>query len=398
VVPFLANPKDPNLSTFQYQAAPVNSQTIRAGSDPTQIDPRGTTSALFAPPPSGGAAPPASLYAWGNTSPQGMVLVGGHLFVGDHVMGLCQLDPAPDTLHAVDASVCDPNGVVGSPGQPVFDSAHNYLYVPDNSRKSAGVWRLTYHPDTDTVDSPVPLDASLAGIKADALALSPDGSVLFVGSLTDGGIRRINGLLNSDTRTETVDIIAHTNDGRGINGSMAFLGDDLYLPENLGLSVIRSAQSCPVEGCFPQLLSIPGVTFANAVATDGADKVYVATNLPAVAPPTPGLAGAPTQAEIYRYSASAGAADLFETAGMNPGGPAATEDCGVQKPTADSSTPVATCTRPADPWTKPGQPTALFFVLGMYYDPGSSTLYIGDDPLAGQRFGTGHVWSVNAPR
>jgi hypothetical protein len=122
------------------------------------------------------------------------------------------------------------------------------------------------------------------------------------------------------------------------------------------------------------------------------DKVYVATNLAVLAPPTPGLAGAPTQAEIYRYSAAAGSADLFETAGMDPNGPAATEDCGA------NASGAATCTRPADPWTKPGQPTALFFVLGMYYDPGSSTLYIGDDPLAGQRFGTGHVWSINAPR
>jgi hypothetical protein len=217
------------------------------------------------------------------------------------------------------------------------------------------------------------------------LALAPDGSALYVGSLTDGGIRRVNGLLG-DTRNETVDVIAHTNDGRGINGSIAFLGSDLYLPENRGLSVIRNAPSCSPEACVPQLLSIPAVTFANAVATDGVDKVYVATNLPAAAPPTPGLAGAPTQAEIYRYSASAGTADLFVTAGMNPTGAAATEDCSL------------TCTRPADPWTKPGQPTALFFVLGLYYDPASSTLYIGDDPLAGQRFGTGHVWTVNAPR
>jgi hypothetical protein len=69
---------------------------------------------------------------------------------------------------------------------------------------------------------------------------------------------------------------------------------------------------------------------------------------------------------------------------MNPTGPAATEDCSL------------TCTRPADPWTKPGNPTALWFVLGMYYDPLTGALYISDDPMAGQRFGAGHVWTVNA--
>jgi hypothetical protein len=42
----------------------------------------------------------------------------------------------------------------------------------------------------------------------------------------------------------------------------------------------------------------------------------------------------------------------------------------------------------------PGQPTSLFFVLGMYYDQSSDTLYIGDDPQAGKRFGSGHIWSV----
>jgi hypothetical protein len=71
---------------------------------------------------------------------------------------------------------------------------------------------------------------------------------------------------------------------------------------------------------------------------------------------------------------------------MNPTGTAATEDCSE------------TCTRPADPWTNPGQPSALFFVLGLYYDQAAGTLYVGDDPLAGARFGSGHVWTVNAPR
>jgi hypothetical protein len=44
----------------------------------------------------------------------------------------------------------------------------------------------------------------------------------------------------------------------------------------------------------------------------------------------------------------------------------------------------------------PGQPTGLFFILGLYYDQSTGTLYIGDDPLAGARFGSGHVWTVNA--
>ena len=390
LVPFLANPADPNLSQFEYQPAPPFNGVLPAGDDPNQIDPKGTTSALFQPPLAPGAAPAATLFSWGNTSPSGMTVVSGQLWVGDHVMGLCRLDAAPDTLHTVNANVCDPNGIVGSPGQPVFDNINNYIYVPDNSRKSSGVWRLTYHPDTGLVDNPMALDPSLAGLKADALALGPDmfgtpKGALYVGSLQDGGIRRVNNILDPNPRNEWIDVIAQTTDGRGINGSMAFLGNDLYLPENRGLTVIPNAPACFAFSCFPQMVNIPNLIFANSVATDGVDKVYVATNLtPAGAV---GRRAAPvTQAEIYRYSAGTGTAELFETQGMTPaaGTPAATEDCSE------------TCTRPPDAWTVPGQPASLFFVLGMYYDQPSGTLYIADDPQAGKRFGSGHIWTVNA--
>jgi cytochrome c peroxidase len=389
LVPFLASPSDPNLANFQYQPAPLFTGTVKAGDDPNQIDPKGTTSALFQPPLALGAAPPAGLFSWGNTSPSGMTIVNGQLWVGDHVMGLCRLDAAPDTLHTVNADVCDPNGIAGSPGQPVFDNVNNFIYVPDNSRKSAGVWRLTYHPDTGTIDNPTPLDPSLAGIKATALALGPDmfgtpNGALYVGSLKDGSIRRVNNILDPNPRNQWIDVIAQTTDGRGINGSMAFLGRDLYLPENRGMTVIPDAPDCFPFSCFPQMVNIPGLIFANSVATDGVDKVYVATN---IVPPGVVVRRAPvTQAEIYRYSASTGTAVLFETQGINPAGgtPAATEDCSE------------TCTRPPDPWTVPGQPASFFFVLGLYYDQPTGTLYIADDPQAGKRFGSGHIWTVNA--
>jgi hypothetical protein len=167
---------------------------------------------------------------------------------------------------------------------------------------------------------------------------------------------------------------------------MAFSGTDLYLPENRGMTVIHNAPGCFALACFAEPVSIPGLIFANAIATDGGDNVYIATNVPPPATAGGGgrAAATVTQAQIYRYSATSGNAVLFETQGMNPSGPAATEDCSW------------TCTRPADPWTTPGQPTSLFFVLGMYYDQASGTLYIADDPQAGKRFGSGHVWTVNA--
>jgi cytochrome c peroxidase len=398
LLPFLAKAGDPNLAKFQYQPAPIYGGDVKAGAAPEQNDAKGTTAALFAPPLAPGAAPPATLFSWGNTSPSGMTVIDGQLWVGDHVLGLCRLDTAPNTLHAVNADTCDPNGTVGSPGQPVVDNINvqpdgsRFVYVPDNSAKGAGVWRLTYHPDTKLIDNPIPLDKSLAGLRADALALGPDmfgqpNGALYIGSLKDPGIRRVNNILDPNPHNQWVDVIAQTSDGRGINGSMAFAGNDLYLPENRGMTVIRNAPGCFALACFTEQVSIAGLIFANAVATDGGDNVYVATN---VAPPAAAggggrAAATVTQAQIYRYSISTGASQLFETQGMNPTGPAATEDC------------TETCTRPADPWTHPGQPTSLFFVLGMYYDQPTGTLYIADDPQAGSRFGAGHVWAVAAP-
>src|SRR5207253_968648 len=89
------------------------------------------------------------------------------------------------------------------------------------------------------IDNPVPLDASLAGLRVDAVALGPDmfgqpNGALYLGSLRDPGIRRVNNILDPNPQNHWIDVIAQTIDGRGINGSMAFLGNDLYLPERRG--------------------------------------------------------------------------------------------------------------------------------------------------------------------
>jgi hypothetical protein len=281
-------------------------------------------------------------------------------------MGLCRLDPSPNGLHAVNMSACDPDGTIGSPGQPAYDPRVNpdgshFVYVPDNSRKSPGMWRLVFDPNTEAVSNPVLLvpGAGLAGVRADATAIGPDGN-LYVGSLADGNIRRISDPAG-DPRKQVVDIIAMTTDGRGINGTMAFVGGDLYLPENRGLSVVRDAASCAPFSCFAELIPLDGVTFVQSVASNSSNTIYVAT-----------AAGA-GPATIYRYTAGTGAQEVFETQGAIPLGAGATEDCAV------------TCEHPIDAWLTPGGVTGLHFVLGMDVDP-SGTLFLVDDPLVGARF------------
>jgi cytochrome c peroxidase len=406
------------LNLDPHEAAAVPTRPVAAGTDPSSLsaiaaaDAHGTSAAFFAPPPAPGAAPAATLLSWGQTAPSGMTRINGHTWVADHVQGLCRLDLAPGAtegtpLYTINTDTCDPNGTIGSPGTPAYDRTANadgthYVYVPDSSRKSPGLWRVTYHPDTDTIDNPelmVP-GAGLAGLRVTGTVVGPDGNV-YVGSLNNAGIHRINNP-RSTPREQWIDTIAQTTDGRGINGSMAFatrtddqgvVHNDLYIPENRAMTVIADATACSPFGCFPIPVSA-GLTFTNAVATDG-NQVYVSTTLPA---PGGGAAarGALTQSVIMRFTPqpnfpSLGQVVTFETQGQTPpAGPS-----GLIEYCFEGAPPEG-CTRPPDPWTTAGAPSGLFFILGMYLDPDSGVLYFGDDPLAGARFGSGHTWFVNA--
>jgi hypothetical protein len=224
-----------------------------------------------------------------------------------------------------------------------------------------------------------------------ATALGSDGN-LYVGALKSANIWRITSPRADPRSGQSVSVIARTTDGLGINGSMAFLGDDLYIPENRGLAMVSGATQCVYFGCGSTRLSLANVATANSVASDGT-AVYVAA-LPA--PVAGGLRGggggggvlAPTT--IWRYDPGSQSATAYETQGMLPAFARTTpEDC-----FRGDDPSIADCDRPVDPWINPGQPTGLFFVLGMYVDPASHALYIGDDPLAGKRFGTGRIWKV----
>lgn len=361
---------------------------LPAGSAPDTVGAPGAPRVL---PPSTSIGGPARLYAWGITAPKGGVALlpsttgAGHLWVPDHAQGICRLDPVPGTtIFATNPNFCD-DGAIGSPGQIVLDTRANpdgtlWLYIAQNDVKSPGVWRLRYHPDTESLDVPELMapGQGLDGARANGLALGPDGN-LYVGTLRDGQIRRI---LNptGDTRLQTLEVVATTTDGRGINGTIAFLGADLYLPENNAATVVTNAAGCRASstspgGCATVALPVgtPGAFFASAIATDPArGVVYVSTS--------PGGANA----TIFRYNPASRVADIYASAGAVPaaGSPESVVYCSL------------TCTRPADPALTPGGTTGFHFASGLYVDP-AGTLYITDDPTAGARAMRGHVWAVN---
>jgi hypothetical protein len=339
------------------------------------------TPAEITPPPS--LAKPATMVAWGSTAPDGVVwmpgTLGGHYWVADHTQGLCRLDPAPDDpgVFATNPSTCDPQGATGSPGQPVFDPNGNFVYVPDAAVKSPGLWRLNFDPATETVSNPTLLGpgAGLANDKLVGVALGRDGNIYAAG-LKNGFIYRVKGP-RGDPNAVAVDVVGITSDGRGINGSIGILGDDLYLPENKGLTVIKGISGCasaaPFVPCFAQPLNLPYVSFALSVATDASHgAVYVA------------VASGAASGTIYRFNPSTGASVVYATQGQLPQGWAASgymEDCTTM------------CLRKVDPGYPPSGLVGFHFPLGMYVD-GSGNLLLGDDIMAGSRGFHGHVWSI----
>jgi hypothetical protein len=288
---------------------------------------------------------------------------------------LCRLDPTPPTLgqpqpvETMQPTACDPgNGIIGSPGQIVYDNG--YVYVPDVAVRSPGVWRLPFDVATETLGKPELLapGAGLDNARIIGLALGPDGN-LYAAGLKNGSIYRITNPRGAPGQQST-QVAAQTTDGRGINGTLGFVGNDLYLPENRGMSVVKGATGCVF--CSAMMLPLTGLTFGQSIATNGTDTVYVST------------AAGGSSAVILRYKPASGAVDVYATSGVLPasGSPAAQEYCSE------------TCLRAPDPGTPFGGTLGFHFAIGMYVDPTSRNLLVGDDPLAGARGFHGHVWSV----
>lgn len=357
-------------------------------------------------------SPVGALYSSGITAPKGGVTwipdttpSAGHYWVSDHGNGLCRMDSMPGTtIFAPNVSFCDPGFTIGSPGQAVYDPRANadgthWVYVPDNAVKSPGVWRLTFHPATASIDTPVGMAPGLmANLKTNSMVLDPVKDVAYVGDLVDGNIRRINGI-GGDPRLQSVDIIAQTQPqntaggaaGRGINGTMALLGNRLYLPENNAATFVDVTAACanPVVNPNPAPCATTTVNFLTSAV-----PVFVA-----------GIATDATHGLVY-ISASPGAANAviyrFDPATItaaNPGGtPGVVYVTGGKVPTA--GTPDATvyctttCTRPVDPALTPGGVTGFPFAQGLYVDPNNSALFVTEDATAGARSGRGHAWVV----
>jgi hypothetical protein len=296
-------------------------------------------------------------------------------------------------------AVCDPGFSIGSPGQAVYEPNANpdgthYVFVPDNAVRSPGVWRLTFDPATETISNPVGMAPGLMNnLKTNALALSADGHDLYVGDLVDGNIRRINGI-DGDPRSQTAEVIATTQAAKvggaskGIHGTMALLGNRLFLPENNAATYVDTDAACAAVGtttpCATTSLNFlpnPAPVFVAGVGVDPARNLLYISSSPGGA-----------NATIFRFDAST-------ISDANPGGnPGSAYVTNGNVPAA--GTPEATvwctltCTRPADLAMIPGGTGGFAFAQGVVVDATDGSLLITEDPTAGARGGRGHLWRV----
>jgi hypothetical protein len=352
------------------------------------------------------ATPTGSLDAIGVTQPAGALWIGSHLWVSDQVQGFCRID-APATAQP-GATVYDPaspdycylgntipglvtggggeggGGNIGFvPAQAAFDprptctrssgARCNYIYIPDRSNQSLGIWRAVYEPDGDPAAvPPVPPQSIVPGsglvlaplgglqaLKTTSAALGPDGN-LYVGAFGTGNISRVPSP-ESPVETQVVQTIGVSVGARHVY-SMVFVGRDLYVADSVGLGVIRNAPAC-VTGC--QAVAVAGFPAAEttALATDGADMLYVAQ--------PPDL--------VYSGHISTGSAAVLASVGLLPAG----------QTFPISVFPNSNCVSTSCPFSFPAGQSS-----GLSLDPLGS-LYVGDDP--GPSFiQRGRVWTIGS--
>ena len=263
-------------------------------------------------------------------------MLGTHLWVADHALGFCRVDFPPPAAVAINQNTCADTAKIISPGQPSTDG--RFVYIPDNSAKSQGVWRLEFFPATETVGNLTLLapNGGLGGNRVTASALGPDGN-LYVGFLRNGNILRVT---TPGGLSQLVQTVATTSDGRGMS-ALAFVGSDLYAAEGGAVTKVANAGACSACKAVPTTSTALAPT---ALASDGTN-LYISD--------TPGI-----DSTILRFTIATGAEITFSNTGVFPD----------------------------------GTTTSYKFVTGLSVANGS--LFVGDDPTDGAQIIQGHVWKV----
>ena len=229
------------------------------------------------------AAVNGTIYANGLNTPGGGVWMGSHLWVSDHVSGLCRLDKNATTgKFTINAATC--SLPVASVGQPSFDAATNSVYVPDNSSKGTTVARLKFDPVSETVRPSASISVGAFGARPSSTALGPDGS-LYVGFTRGNNLVRVANPASAPSASLVGTTAAGGAAGLAVaNASDGSLAPALYVAEGGGVSEIDNPAAC-AGSCAAFMTNIVPQTVVNgkvilwettAIAATDANTLYVA--------------------------------------------------------------------------------------------------------------------------
>ena len=247
--------------------------------------------------PTGFTAPHNGFIAEGTATflnAQGLQQKVRHLWIPDHVNGLCRVDPHLDTpnnpVFALNLATCAP-----LPGGPTtFDAALNLIYIADEvaNNTNLGLVRRTFNPAGDAGRGAVGAtfvrlgDASSCGLKSarpSGMTLGPDGN-LYLTFLKNGNVMRINGPSNANVPCGN--FVNMASNGRR-NFGVAWVGTALYGLGEVGpwrVDAVDATKcstpnvaSCGTVDVFADVALIPGGIASNQKGkTPNGTALYVA--------------------------------------------------------------------------------------------------------------------------
>ncbi len=217
-----------------------------------------------------------------------------HLWIPDHVNGLCRVDPHLDSpnnpVFALNLATCAP--LPG--GTTVYDEALKLVYIADEvaNNTNLGLVRRTFNPAGDAGRGSIGTtfvrlgDASSCGLKSarpSGMALGPDGN-LYLTSLKSGNVLRINGPSNASVPCGN--FVNMASNGRR-NYGVAWVGTTLYGLGDAGpwkVSAVDATKcstpnvaSCGTEDVFTDVALLPGGIASNQKGkTPNGTTLYVA--------------------------------------------------------------------------------------------------------------------------
>ena len=236
-------------------------------------------------------------FASGVTAPQGGVILQGaainpntgapvrHLWSADATNGLCRLDPDLDTAgaHSINPATCLKTvlgNIAFNPGELSFDPGTGNLYVVDNQGKSLGIFRLHFLSAGDSGQGLLSATQQevLGGVGAGGTTgggcgiginqpltavLGPDGD-LYVGFKRSPNIMRILARQTEPLPCGNVQSQIATSADLKLTAGLGFMGHDLFGVDARTAMTIFNADSCftPQNG----FLSCPATVTLTVIA------------------------------------------------------------------------------------------------------------------------------------